>query len=206
MWANLSTRGKTYAYVVIALVLCIARYFAYQYFHPAQLVTGESQQQAETPVGISLAAHNADVGLMQDQLDQASREIARLKGLPPDVVIKTVPYEVEKTVTQYVKSSGADFAIITDPKNPDKVVDLKEVAKLPATTPVTINAYNVFAYKKAIRDVTIYPSFNGITPSGVNEVAYSVNRKITNDGKYIGLSVAYDVPDKKTMVGLKYIY
>lgn len=192
--------------IVTILILGVAEYFLYQYLHPAQPVTAESQQQAETPAGISLAAHNAKVGLMQDQLDSAGKQIALLKNLPPDVIIKTVPYQVEKTVVQYVKTSGADFAIVTDPKNPDKVVDLKEVAKLPATTPITLNEYNIKAYKKVIRGVTLYPSFAGITPSGLKEIEGDISRKISKDGKYIGIAGSYNFEHKEAMTGLRFTF
>jgi len=206
MWANMTVRNKIYVSIAVVLVLCIAGYFAYQYFHPAQPVTTLSQQQAETTQGISLAAHNAKVGLVQDQLNQASQQIAMLKNQKPDTIIKVVPVEIEKVVTQYVKTSGADFAIVTDPANPTKQVDLKEVAKLPATTDVTLNQYNVFAYKKIIRDVTVYPSFTGITPSGVSEVDIGISRKITNNGVYLGAVAGYEFDDKKAKIGLKVMF
>ena len=129
-----------------------------------------------------------------------------LQGLPPTIVIKTVPYEVGKVVTQYVKTSGADFAIVTDLANPTKQVDLKEVTKLPATTDVTLNQYNVFAYKKILRDITIYPSFNGITPSGVSEIDIGVSRKITNNGVYLGAVDGYDFESRKIKAGLRLTY
>ena len=206
MLKNLTARGKIILSFILITLICIVGYFTYKHFHPAQLVTSESQQQAETPAGISLAAHNAKVGLVQDQLNQASQQIAVLKNLPPNIIIKTVPYEVEKTVTQYVKTSGADFAIVTDPANPTKQVDLKEVAKLPAITDVTLNQYNVFAYKKIIREVTVYPSFTGITPSGVSEVDVGISRKITNNGVYLGAVAGYEFDDKKAKIGLKVMF
>ena len=203
---NLSARGKFILSLILILVVCVAGYFAYQYLHPAQLVTGESQEQAETPAGISLAVHNAKVGLMQDQIDQASKQIALLKNLPPSIIVKTVPVEVEKVVTQYVKTSGADFAIVTDPANSTKQVDLKAVSALPATTNISLNQYNVFAYKKIIRDVTVYPSFNGITPNGINEVDIGVSRKITNSGVYLGAVAGYDFESRKIKAGLRVMY
>jgi hypothetical protein len=54
-------------------------YAVYRDLHQTQLISSESQTQAETPAGISLAAHNAHIGLMQEQLDSASRQIALLK-------------------------------------------------------------------------------------------------------------------------------
>ena len=202
----LSARGKIILSLIIFLIVCVAGYIAWQYLHSVQPVTGESQVQAETPQGIDLAAHNEQVKMMQDQLDEAAQQIAELKNKPPETVTKTVPVEVEKVVTQYVEKQGADFAIVTDPKNSDKSVDLKEIEKLPANTPVTLNQYNVFAYKKVIRGINVYPRFTGLTPSGVSEITVDVSHKITNDGKYLGVAGGYEFDDKKAKLGLRYSF
>jgi len=68
---------------------------------------------------------------------------------------------------------------------------------LPASTDLTLNQYNILAYKKVIRDITIDPPFSGITPNGINEADYGVSRKITNDGKYFGVVGGYDFDNKK---------
>ncbi len=207
MFKSLTARGKVILSLIIFIVVCAAAVcFSYQYFQPTQLVAAESQVQAETSTGISLAAHNAKVGMMQEQLDSAAQQIAELKNKPPDTIIKTVPVEVEKVVTKYVEKSGADFAIVTDPKNTDKQVNLKDIAKLSASTDVTLNQYNVFAYKKVLHDITVYPTFSGITPNGVNEIDYGVSRKISNDGKYLGIVAGYEFDDKKAKIGLRYTF
>jgi hypothetical protein len=121
-------------------------------------------------------------------------------------VITATPATVETVAAQEVKNLGADFAIITESSQPNTMVDLKTVAKLPATTPVNLNQYNVMAYKKIIRDVTVYPSFTGINPSGVSEIDYGVSRKITNDGKYLGIVVGYDFDNRKVKAGLRITY
>jgi predicted dinucleotide-binding enzyme len=168
------------------------------------VATGESQAQAETSAGIDLAAHNALVKMYQDQLAEAAKQIALLKNQKPDMVIQTVPYQVINTVTREVERCGADFAIVTDPKQPDKAVDFKKVEQLPANTPVELNQYNVYAYKKVIRGVNIYPKIDGSV--GVSEVTVDVSRKVTNDGKYIGVVGGYDFNDKKIKAGLRISY
>lgn len=199
---------KLVIHLLAALVISIAGYFIYQHFHPAQLITGESQQQAETAQGVDLAAHNAKVSMMQDQLNEAAKQIAALKNKSPDTIIKTVPVEVPKIITQEVEKRGADFAIVTDPKNPDKPVDLKEVAKLPGSTDITLNQYNVFAYKKVIQGINIYPDWSAAANRKfkLNEITADVNRKISNDGKYIGVTAGYEFDDKKAKIGLRYSF
>jgi Tfp pilus assembly protein PilO len=203
---NLTTKQKWIVAAIALVVLGIGGYLIWAHMHPPQLATGESQQQAETSQGVEQAAHNAHVKMYQDQIDEAARQIAMLKNQKPDTIIKTVPIEVEKTVIKEVEKRGADFAIVTDPKQPDQKVDLKEVAKLPASTPVELNQYNVYAYKKVIRGVNIYPKFNGLTPYGVSEVTVDVSRKINKDGKYIGAIGGYDFDDKKIKAGIRFSY
>jgi hypothetical protein len=108
------------------------------------------------------------------------------------LLLQKEAHEVTKVVTQEVKKRGADFAIVTDPQQQDKKVDLKEIARMPADTSVTLNQYNVFAYKKVIRGINVYLKFTG-----------DVSRKITNDGKYIGVAGGYDFDNKKAKLGLR---
>jgi hypothetical protein len=194
---TLKARGKVILSLILFIIICIIGYGGYLRLH-TKPITAESQVQAETPAGISLAAHNAKVGMMQDQLDTAAQQIVILKNKQPDTIIKTVPVEVEKVIVKEVGKRGADFAIVTDPKEPNKQVDLKEIEKLPAKTPVTLNQYNVFTYKKVIRGVNVYPSFTGVKPTGISEVTYDVSRKISNDGKYLGVVGGYDFDNSAT--------
>lgn len=203
MFKTLTLRGKFVLVVILMLVICFAGYFTYQYLRSEQPVTVESQSQAETPAGISLAAHNAHIGMMQNQLNEAAQQIALLKNKLPDTIIKTVPAEALKVVDKEVENSGADFAIVTDPKNPDKVVDLKEFANIAAGEDIALNQYNVFVYKKVLHDITIYPSFNGITPDGISEIEYGISKKISKNGKYVGMATSYDFDSKKAKIGLR---
>ena len=201
MLNNLTVRNKTILYVVIALCIAIAGYFAYQYFNPAQPVTTLSQQQAETTRGVKQAADNAHIKLLQDQLKQTSEQIAILKNQKPDTIIKVVPVEIIKTIETERVTRGADFAIVTDPTNPTKVVDLKEVAKLPASTPITLNEYNVQAYRDHLTGFNIYHSFTSALP--ISEVSVDYSKKVTKDGKYVGVVGAYDVEHSNIKAGLR---
>jgi hypothetical protein len=69
-----------------------------------------------------------------------------------------------------------------------------------------LNQYNVFAYKKVIRGVNVYPKFTGVTPTGISEVTYDVSRKISNDGKYIGVAGGYDFKHEEAKLGLRYTF
>ena len=200
---------KRQAAILLGVVLLVVTgYFAWQHFNQPQPITAESQQQAETPQGVDMAAKNAHIDMLQSQLQEAANQIAKLKNKPPDTIVKTVPVEVIKTVEIERQKSGADFAIVTDPKHPDKQVDLKEVAKLPADTTVTLNQYNVFAFKKVVKGYNVYPDW-GEAARGklkLNEINYDVSRRITKDGKYLGVVAGYDFKHDEAKAGIRYSF
>lgn len=146
--------------------------------------------------------------MLKSQLEEAAQQIKELKNKPPDTIVKTVPVEVIKTVEVERQKFGADFAIVTDPKQPDKQVNLKEVEKLPADTTVTLNQYNVFAYKKVIRGINVYPDWSKAVQGKfkLDEVTADVSRRISKDGKYIGVVAGYDFEHDKAKAGLRYSF
>lgn len=196
---------KPLLYVALAVLIAIAGYFAWQHFHPPNPVTYESQQQAETPDGVQQAAQAAKITMLQGQLQEAADQIAALRNKPPDVVYQTTVQQVPGQVAQNVSSAGADFAIVTDPAHPGQPVNLS--GQNPAQ-PVTLNEYNVYAYKKTIRGITIYPDWgNTVRGSpGVNEISVDYNKRITRSGKYVGVVAGYDVEHSKTKLGLRYSF
>lgn len=173
--------------LAVALVLVLAAY-AFWPWH-AQLITGESQQQAETPAGVELAAHNAQVQMLQSQLEEAARQIAMLRGQPPRTVVTTAPVAVPQVVEQQRQQSGADFAIVTDPARPGQQVDLHQVQQLPAGTPVVLNQYNVQAYSRRLIEATVYPGAAGVAAV---DVAYMRRVRVFGATGYAGPAVSYD--------------
>lgn len=195
--------------LLFIIVSCAAGYLALQYyFHPAQSVTGESQRQAEALEGIELAAKNAHINMLQSQLEEAAKQIASLNNRPPDTVIRTVPVEVVKTVESEREKRGADFAIVTDPKQLDKQVDLNQVQNLPADMPITLNQYNVFAYKKKLHQVEFTPDWSGTIRGKwkLDEMGYGETRKISNDGKYAGWKIGYNFKHEEAKMAITYMF
>ncbi|TWH48570.1 hypothetical protein [Sporomusa sp. KB1] len=200
---------KRQAAILLGVVLlCVGGWMLYQHYNQPEPVTAESQQQAETPAGVELAAQNAHITMLQSQLQEAANQIAELKNKPPDTIVKTVPVEIEKVVIKEVEKRGANFAIVTDPAQPDKQVNLQEVTSLPAETPITLNQYNVFAYKKVIRGVNVYPDWSKAVQGKfkLDEVTADVSRRITKDGKYLGVVAGYDFRHDYGKAGLRYSF
>ena len=170
------------------------------YKHTAQEVTGISQSQSETEVGVKKASENAHVTISTDQAKQVAERvqiIGETKEVPV-YVEKTTGKEVEKVSKQYVKDSGADFAIVADAKDKDKEVNLRDI---PADKEVILNQYNINSYKKYIQQVEVGKSTDGYT-----ELGYTVSRKITDDGKYIGIGVSNEWNSSENRTFVKFVY
>ena len=192
---------KLIAYIVAGAVLICAAFLIYRHFHQPEPVTTESQTQAETPAGVEQAADRAHVPISADQANDAATQIKYIYShdVQPVYTITTTGDKVQKVAETAQNNAGADFSIITDKSDPNKKID---VSAIPATSTVELNQYNVQAYKKVLH--TIEVGTNDM--KGVDEVGYTVSRKISSDGKYIGIGATYNIDDHKTMVKLSYTW
>ena len=59
------------------------------------------------------------------------------------------------------------------------------------------------AYKKILHTIEITPD---IQDKSIDEVGYTVSRKISSDGKYIGIGATYNIDEHKTMVKVSYTW
>ena len=195
-------------YAAAFIVILLACWFVWQRAHPPQTVTAISQEQAETPAGVELAAKNAHIEMLHSQLKEAAQQIAELKNRPPEEIVKTVPVEVVKVVEVEREKRGADFAMLTDLKQPDKAVTPKELEKLPEDTSISLNQYNVFAYKKIIRGINIYPDWGELaqTKFRLNELSVDWSKRITKDGQYLGITGGYNFDREQGKIGLRYSF
>ncbi|MDU2063796.1 MAG: hypothetical protein E6713_03060 [Sporomusaceae bacterium] len=205
---NLSKKQQTIVAAVLIVLIGIGGYLFYKHEHHPQVVTGESQHQAESTGGVDLAAKNAHIKMLQAQLKDAADQIAVLKNKPPLEIVRTVPAQVSATVEQQRQAAKADFAIVTDPKNPDKVVDLKQVEQLPANTPVTLNQYNVQAFKPTLHQLDIIPDWSSTVKGSpkLAEVDYGESHKVSSDGKYFGWKAGYDIKHSEVKAGITYTF
>jgi len=198
----LPKRIKVIIAILTMSLLFLGGYLICEYFFARpQLETYESQQQAETSQGVKEAANNAHVDMLQSQLDETAQQIRALKNKAPDTVIHTVVQQVPIIVEKEREKSSADFAIVTNPKNSDQKIELSQYKE---TDPIVLNQYNIHAYKKILRQVDYAPkNVDNWAPA---EFGYSVSRKISNDGKYLGVAVDHNFDDEKTILKLRYTY
>ena len=205
---NYIMEGNKRRWLAALSVILLVCWFIWQRAQPPQTVTAISQQQAEMPAGVELAAKNAHIEMLQSQLEEAAQQIVELKNRPPEEIVKTVPVEVVKVVEVEREKRGADFAMLTDQKRPDKTVNPKEIEKLPADTAISLNQYNVFAYKKIIRGINIYPDWGDLAQRKfrLDEISVDWSKRITKDGQYLGVTGGYNFDREQGKIGLRYSF
>ena len=189
-------------YAVAAVLVVAVGFLVWHFTHPPQTVTTESQTQAETPTGVEQAANQSHVPISNDQAQQAASQIKYIYShdVQPIYTITTTGNKVLKVAETAQNNAGADFSIITNKSDPNSKVDIRAI---PSTSTVELNQYNVQAYKKILHTIEVVPD---IQNKSVDEVGYMVSRKISNDGKYIGVGASYNIDDHKTMVKLSYTW
>ena len=198
--SNLIRAGA--ALVVVLLIAATGLWLYNRYFKADETIVQESQTTAETPAGVQRAAEKAGVTVDSTQAKAVAKEIKYIYETQkePVYIVKTTGAEVQTAASTARKEAKADFSIITDKNNPTKEVSLEELQKEKAQ-PVELNQYNIQAYKPVIRTISIAPD---IKERGVRQVNFSISKKITKDGQYVGVGVGYDIVDKRALVNLSY--
>lgn len=184
--------------ILITAVIAYAGNKLYHYWHDKP-VTTMSQEEAETPKGVETASQNAGVPVSPTQAKEVAREIQVIRETEqvPVYVVQSTGATVEKDSEKAVKDNHADFAILTDPSNKDKEVD---ISSIPEDTKVELNQYNVQAYKPVIRQVEV-----GKSPDGDNIVGFTISKKVSKDGQYLGVGVDHVFGnDNKTYIKVMY--
>ena len=185
---------------VLIITTVIAGFLIYKAMTKPVEVQGTSQTIAETPTGVKITAEKAGYNITNGQAKEIAtviREI-RTENKEPAYVITTTGKEAKTQAEQAKKDNKADFAIVTDKNNPDKQVDL---AKLEKEKTVELNQYNIQCYKKYLRQIEV-----GKSNDGYNEVGFSISKKITNNGQYIGVGIANEWKGSDNRIWIKAVY
>ena len=166
-----------------------------------QKVTVEPQSEAQTEAGVEKAADNAQVPVSRQQAQDAAQEIRYIyqHDDPPEYTIVTTGGDVEKQAQAAQERAGADFSIVASDDG-----ETADVASISKDKPVELNQYNVQAYKKVLHTVEVSPDIDG--GRGVAEVGYSVSRKVSRDGKYLGVGASYNFDSNKAYVKMTYTW
>ena len=198
--SNLIRAGA--ALVVVLLIAATGQWLYNRYFKADETIVQESQTTVETLAGVQKAAEKAGVTVDSTQARTVAKEIKYIYETQkePVYVVQTTGWKAEAAASEARKEAKADFAIITDKNDPDKQVNLAELKK-DKDQPVELNQYNIQAYKPVIRTISIAPDIN---ERGVRQVDFSISKKITKDGQYVGVGVGYDIVDKRALVNFSY--
>lgn len=188
------------ALALMIIVFFINGYLLYRAMNKPLEVQGTSQTIAETPTGTKIAAEKAGFRIDTGQAKEISTSIKeiRTEQLEPVYIVTTTGKDAVKESEQARKDNKADFAIVTDKNNPDSKVELGTLEK---DKKVELNQFNIQAYKPVIRTVSITPD---ISDKGIRQVNFSIAKKITKDGQYLGVGVGYDIKDKRMLMNISY--
>ena len=165
-----------------------------------QKVTVEPQTQAQSEAGVEKAADNAKVPVSRQQAQDAAQEIHYIyeHDTKPEYTIITTGGDVEKQAQAAQERAGADFSIVASTDGAPA-----NTASISKDKPVELNQYNVQAYKKVLHTVEVSPDIEG---RGIAEVGYSVSRKVSRDGKYLGVGASYNFDSNKAYVKMTYTW
>ncbi len=166
-----------------------------------QKVTVEPQAQAQTEAGVEKAADNAQIPVSREQAQDAAQEIRHIyeHDTKPEYTIITTGGDVEKQAQAAQERAGADFSIVASQDG-----SKADVASINKDKPVELNQYNVQAYKKVLHTVEVSPDIEG--GRGVAEIGYTVSRKVSRDGKYLGVGASYNFDNDKAYVKMTYTW
>lgn len=166
-----------------------------------QKVTVEPQTQAQTEAGVEKAADNAQVPVSRQQAQDVAQEIRYTyqHDTKPEYTIITTGGDVEKQAQAAQERAGADFSIVASDDGAPA-----NTASISKDKPVELNQYNVQAYKQVLHTVEVSPDIEG--GRGIAEVGYSVSRKVSRDGKYLGVGASYNFDNNKAYVKMTYTW
>lgn len=193
----LNNKYKTAQIITAVILIVLLVFFVVKAWeaHTTKTVTTIPQQQAEKPAGVEKAASNAHIKLDNGQTKRVSETIReiRVTEKEPVYIIQTTGDKTQEASEKAQEAAGADFAIVT---NKDTTQEAKQLDELPADTQVTLNQYNVQAYKKHINTIEYQPT--------EKVVGYTHQWKVSKSGHYMGVGADYDIDDKKVMMKITY--
>ena len=181
--------------VFVVLELILIAFALYHLLKPPETITVMPQEQAETMQGAKQASENAHVKIDNAQAQEIASTIREIRVVEkaPEYTVQTTGDKAQEASQKAQEAAGADFAIVT---NKDTAQEVKQLDELPADTQVTLNQYNVQAYKKHINTIEYQPT--------EKVVGYMHQWKISKSGRYMGVGADYDIDDKKVMMKVTY--
>ena len=181
--------------VFVVLELILIAFALYHLLKPPETITVMPQEQAETTQGVKQASENAQVKIDNAQAQEIASTIREIRVVEkaPEYAVQTTGGKAKEASEKAQEATGADFAIVT---NKDTAQEVKQLDELPADTQVTLNQYNVQAYKKHINTIEYQPT--------EKVVGYTHQWKVSKSGRYMGVGADYDIDEQKIMMKVTY--
>ena len=181
--------------VFVVLELILIAFALYHLLKPPETITVMPQEQAETTQGVKQASENAQVKIDDAQAQEIASTIREIRAVEkaPEYAVQTTGDKAQEASEKAQEAAGADFAIVT---NKDTTQEVKQLDELPNDTQVTLNQYNVQAYKKHINTIEYQPT--------EKVVGYTHQWKVSKSGRYMGVGADYDIDDKRIMMKVTY--
>lgn len=189
---------KKHIVTILLLLLAICMVcFIYKQQKEIDEVTFMTQQQAETTEGIRKAAEKANTKLdygQEREIVSTIKEIHTTEQVPV-YVVKTAGNKLDEASEEARLKAGADFSIITgDAKQ--KQESASAPAEIADSASVTLNQYNIKAYKKQLNTIEYQP--------WEKTIGYTHSWKIDKSGKYLGIGADYDIDDRRVLAKVTY--
>ena len=181
--------------VFVVLELILIAFALYHLLKPPETITVMPQEQAETTQGVKQAFENAHLKIDNAQAQEIASTIREIRVVEkaPEYTVQTTGDKAKEASEKAQEAAGADFAIVT---NKDTTQEVKQLDELPADTQVTLNQYNVQAYKKHINTIEYQPT--------EKVVGYTHQWKVSKSGHYMGVGADYDIDEQKIMMKITY--
>ena len=193
--------------VTIALTIAVLLLIYHNYMQKQETdkVMFSTQEKAETAAGVHQAAADADVKLDAGQEKEISTVIKEIRTTEqvPVYVVQTTGANLNNAAETARERAEADFSIVTrdttSTDTTDKILpsEASQTAEaITDNTPVTLNQYNIQAYKKHINTIEYQPWEKAI--------GYTHQWKVSKSGRYIGVGADYDIDDKRVYAKVVY--
>lgn len=163
----------------------------YHYFFIPDKVPFITTEEIKTGRNIENVAASSGVKISSGQAAEVADKIKKAK---PAGSVNTTAGNLKDTAKQMQQQSGSDFApVVTD----------EDLSKIDKDVPVELQQYHIYAAPKVLREVGLKAGTDGNAVAGVS---YGIKRRISAEGKYIGVRADYDWKEKEAAVWLTYTY
>lgn len=178
-------------FAVTGLICATIALCVYHFFIAPDKVPIVTSEDIKTGSSVEKIAASSGVKLSSGQAAEVADKIKKAK---PAESVNTTAGDLKDTAKQMQQQSGSDFApVVTD----------EDLSKIDKDTPVELQQYHIYAAPKVLREVGLKAGTDG---NAVDGISYGIKRRISTEGKYIGVRADYDWKEKEAAVWLTYTY